>query len=320
MNKNSNEKLVSVLIPIHGPAPYLEKVIESIRCQESVEIELVVVLDRPTASLKVQTELLLADLKKTKLLVSPGSGISEALNFGLEHCQSRYVARIDSDDEMIKGRLIKQKEFLDNNPMISSVGTQIIKISEDNRIIGHSRYPNSAILVGRIMRIRNCVAHPSVMYRRDDVLSIGGYRSAFDGAEDYDLWIRLTRKGRLANLNECLTKYRIWKGQDTIKYISEKNVRAFQVQLFAELEEIAPRYAIEILSERLNTENLIDAAEKYLREHAVLRWHRLRSVSKLNVALSRKDRMLDVKSVSVLLVSFFKQSLFSLLIRFTGNR
>lgn len=300
--------------------PYLEKTIESIRCQESVEIELVVVLDRPTKSLKVKTELILTNFKKTQLLVSPGSGISDALNFGIEHCRGEYVARIDSDDEMIKDRLIKQKLFLDKNPMVSAVGTQIIKISESGSITGQSRYPNNAFLLGKILRIRNCMAHPSVMYRRDEVLRLGGYRATFDGAEDYDLWVRLSRKGNVANLKDYLTKYRIWNGQDTNRYKSDKNLRAYQVQIFSELEEVASEYATGLISKKLSKENLTEAAENFLRAHAVLRWRRLKSIFKLNEALNQRKQMLSTSLLRVVLSCIFKISFLSLLIKFTGNR
>jgi glycosyltransferase involved in cell wall biosynthesis len=300
--------------------PYLEKTIESIRCQESVEIELVVVLDRPTESLKVQTELILANFKKTQLLVSPGSGISDALNFGIEHCQSEYVARIDSDDEMIKDRLIKQKLFLDKNPVVSAVGTQVIRISESGSITGRSRYPNNASLLRKILRIRNCMAHPSVMYRRDEVLRLGGYRATFDGAEDYDLWVRLSRKGNLVNLNECLTKYRIWNGQDTNRYKSDKNLRAYRVQLFSELEEVAPEYATGLISKKSSKENLTEAAEDFLRAHAALRWRRLRSIFKLNEALNQRNQMLYISLITVVFSCILKISFLSLLIKFTENR
>jgi len=320
VRKTGDGKLVSVLIPIHGAAPHLQKTIEGIRCQESVEIELVVVLDRPTESLKIQTELLIANFKKSKLLVSPGSGISEALNFGMNQCQGEYVARIDSDDEMLEDRLIKQKLFLDKNPIVSAVGTQIIKVSEDDKIIGESRYPNNAFLLRKFLRIRNCIAHPSVMYRRDEVLKVGGYRAIFDGAEDYDLWVRLSRNGNITNLNECLTKYRIWNGQDTDRYKSDKNLRAYQVQLFSELEEVAPEYATGLISKKLGKENLAEAADDFLRAHAALRWRRLRSIFKLNEALNQRNQMLYTSLLTVVLSCIFKISSLSLLIKFTENR
>lgn len=317
---NNDDNLISVLIPIHGDVPYLEKAIESIKFQESVDFELVVVLDRPTEILKEQTKLLLLNLKNAKLLVSPGVGISDALNFGMQNCLGKYVARIDSDDEMSKDRLIKQKLFLDRNSSIVVVGTQIIKFTEGNAKISRSHYPNRPILISRILRIRNCIAHPSVMYRRDEVLGIGGYRAAFNGAEDYDLWRRLAQTGSIANMNEVLTKYRIWSGQDTEHYISDKNKRAYLVQLFVELEEIAPMYAVEILSKGLSTENLIHTAEEYLRNKANLHWQRLRCIFKINEALSQREKMLYAKFLAVVLIYFFKLSILSVVIGFTRIR
>jgi glycosyltransferase involved in cell wall biosynthesis len=318
--KEDSESIVSVLIPIHNEAPHLEKALESVRGQDTVEIELVVVLDRPTVSLKAQTQLLLTDFKSTKLLISPGSGISEALNFGIGNCAGKYIARIDSDDEMSRDRLVKQKLFLDNNPQVSCVGTQITKVFEKNNSISRSHFPRSPFLLKRILRIRNCVAHPSVMYRREEIERVGGYRAAFDGAEDYDLWIRLTREGRIANLPGQLTKYRIWNGQDTAKYLQEKTTRAHQVLLFTELEEVAPLYSAELLSRKLNTESLIVAADEYLRQKARLRSKRLRSVLALNTLLSHYIGLLDVKSGVAICFRILHIGLLSFSIRIVGNR
>lgn len=320
MHKEDSESIVSVLIPIHNEAPHLEKALESVRGQDSVEIELVVVLDRPTVSLKVQTQLLLTDFKRTKLLISPGSGISEALNFGVGHCLGKYIARIDSDDEMSRDRLVKQKLFLDNNPEVSCVGSQITKVSEQDNSIGRSYYPRHPFLLKRILRIRNCVAHPSVMYKREEIERVGGYRAAFDGAEDYDLWIRLTREGRIANLPGQLTKYRIWNGQDTKKYLDGKTTRGHQVLLFSELEEVAPHYSAELLSRKLNAESLTVEADEYLRENAPLRSKRLRSVLALNILLSHYTGLLDVKSGVAICFRILHIGLLSFSIGIVGNR
>ena len=56
------------------------------------------------------------------------------------------------------------------------------------------------------------------MYRRKSVIEAGCYRRIFEGAEDYDLWLRLSRIGKLYNLNEPLTKYRITSDQYSLKF------------------------------------------------------------------------------------------------------
>lgn len=54
--------------------------------------------------------------------------------------------------------------------------------------------------------------------RRSAVLKAGGYRKIFksnevDIAEDFDLWLRMAKLGKIRNLNSCLTKYRQHPGQ-----------------------------------------------------------------------------------------------------------
>ena len=53
------------------------------------------------------------------------------------------------------------------------------------------------------------------MFRRDAVLEAGGYRVAFEGAEDYDLWLRLSARHDIANLAQPLLAYREHPGQGT---------------------------------------------------------------------------------------------------------
>jgi len=54
----------------------------------------------------------------------------------------------------------------------------------------------------------NCFYHPSVILRRDRILSLGGYRPEYKNAEDYDLWLRAARVYRLANIPVPLLRYR----------------------------------------------------------------------------------------------------------------
>jgi hypothetical protein len=54
----------------------------------------------------------------------------------------------------------------------------------------------------------NCLYHPSVIMRREEILKLGGYRPEFKNAEDYDLWLRAGRVYRLANVPIPLLRYR----------------------------------------------------------------------------------------------------------------
>jgi glycosyltransferase involved in cell wall biosynthesis len=320
VENNHGEDVISVLLPIHGEAPYLGRVLQSVFNQETVSVELIVILDRPTQSLISQIEGLTTDYENVNLFVSPGSGISDALNFGLGKCTGKYIARIDSDDEMVKNRLVKQKQFLDYNLKTNCVGTQIIKISENNSKVGRSHYPGSNLLLRRVLRIRNCLAHPSVMFRRDDVIKIGGYRSMFDGAEDYDLWIRLSRVGKIENLKEQLTRYRIWSGQDTKKYKNAKVIIAHKVRVIAELEDIAAEDMLEIQSYLSDPNKYLVEAEKYIRLNSSLRWLRLERVLEINALISSGSGKFKVKSLLIISKNLLILVSISAAIKFARNK
>ena len=59
---------------------------------------------------------------------------------------------------------------------------------------------------------RNPFIHSAVTARTQIVREVGGYRSAFDLAEDYDLWLRIAEVAQLANIPEVLVSYRVHDG------------------------------------------------------------------------------------------------------------
>lgn len=151
--------------------------------------------------------------RKIVILRQEPSGVAAALNRGLQESTATYVARMDADDISKPGRLEAQINWLEQNPHIAAVGTQVAFIG--GRGTPLSSYPTAPDALRRELfaRGRCAISHPSVMMRRDKVLAIGGYRDSFLHAEDYDLWLRLAETDAVANLDLCLLEYRRHPGQ-----------------------------------------------------------------------------------------------------------
>lgn len=209
---------VSILMPVHGNAPFLKETIKSVEEQSLVDFEFIIVLDRVADDTKTLLNEKAKLNHRIKMISSKSPGISSALNIGLNHCEGNYVARIDSDDLMHPQRLKLQKLYLDRHATIDCVGSQIIKINANSRTIGRSYLPEMPAEISDVLPFRNCIAHPSVMFRKSTIISIGGYRSEFDGCEDYDLWLRIDNGNNLKNMEIALTSYRIWPKQTTNKF------------------------------------------------------------------------------------------------------
>lgn len=71
-----------------------------------------------------------------------------------------------------------------------------------------TRHPTDPDLLEWSMLFSCCLAHPSVMLRRDRVVEVGGYDPKIEPAEDYDLWLRMQSSdpGCVANVGEVRSR------------------------------------------------------------------------------------------------------------------
>ncbi len=93
-----SEPLVSVLLPVRDPGPYLKDCIASLRRQTLEEYEVIAVDDGSTdGSAKVLDDWAARD-DRVKVVHRSESGLVETLNAGLELCTAPFVARMDADD------------------------------------------------------------------------------------------------------------------------------------------------------------------------------------------------------------------------------
>jgi len=127
------------------------------------------------------------------------------------------VARIDADDLMLPNRLSVQVNFLIKFPTIDCVGSQVGFIGENISRSARTCYPEKSLDISKALRIRNVIAHPSVVYKKSKVQEVGSYREEYNGAEDYDLWLRLDNGRNIANIHDVLTLYRVHEDQETSK-------------------------------------------------------------------------------------------------------
>lgn len=202
---------LSVLLPVYQPRlDYLHSAIESILQQSFSDFELIII-EAPSA---VSIDKLLAKYDDARIQhhrFADKPSLVKQLNYGLQLARADMIARMDGDDWSHPERLKRQWDFLQENPEISVLGTQICIMDDRDRPIGFRHYPTEPEQTAQLLKRYNTIAHPSVMYRKKPVLEVGGYwYDRFPANEDYELWCRLAKRGyRLATLNEQLLRYRI---------------------------------------------------------------------------------------------------------------
>jgi hypothetical protein len=97
---------------------------------------------------------------------------------------------------------------MEAHPEIGLAGAFAERIDAAGNVVGRLVPPTEPARLARVLERTNPFIHSSVMMRTALVRRIGGYRAAFQAAEDYDLWLRMVEAGGVANLADCLTQYR----------------------------------------------------------------------------------------------------------------
>ena len=206
-----NKKKITVLIPIcNERIDFLKKSIQSIINQTNKNWQCLIIFEGDNKkNLNYLKDIKRID-KRFKLVIPKKKlGLAGSLNLGLKLADTEFIARFDSDDIMQKNRLQNQQNFLEKNSNISVVGSNLKIINNKDKEIGKRDYPDSGkkLLINFILRCG--LAHPSVMFRLKDVISVGMYNEKLNAAEDLDLWLRMIRKGfNLYNIQEPLLYYR----------------------------------------------------------------------------------------------------------------
>ncbi|OZB32562.1 MAG: glycosyl transferase, partial [Ferrovum sp. 34-44-207] len=137
-------------------------------------------------------------------------GLAATLNRGLAMARGALIARQDHDDLSHPERFAKQVAYLNHNPQCILLGTAAeIWVGDDPSGRAHD-HPTDHALIAFDLLFNNPFVHSSIMMRRGAVLAIGGYTTdkSRQPPEDYELWSRLARRGRVANLPERLLVYR----------------------------------------------------------------------------------------------------------------
>lgn len=137
-------------------------------------------------------------------------GITSALNLGLRKAKGEFIARMDADDFSYPNRLEVQVNFMINNPEFILCGSQY-KFMDTQR---KSNLIQSWGLLKFMLFRCNQILHPSVMFRRKIMLENNlFYNEGLIISQDYELWIRMMKYGKLCNLPETLLDYRVHSNQ-----------------------------------------------------------------------------------------------------------
>lgn len=199
---------VSVLMPVKNTAAYLREAIASVQAQTVQDFEIVVLDDGSRDESPHVIRTLAEREPRMRAIYRQGGGLIAARNELLEAARGEFVAWLDSDDRMTTDRLAVQLAAFERDRRLVLVGGGATLTDPTGMPIRTHCFAAEHEDLVAAMRQEIAFYFPAVTMRRKVAMELGGFREPFTIAEDFDLCLRMSEAGRVANVQQVVLFYR----------------------------------------------------------------------------------------------------------------
>ncbi len=202
--------MFSVLLPVYNGEKWLKEAIDSVKNQTYSNFDCYIICNGCTDNSVQIAKNCIAGDKRFSILITNHANKSNALNIGICYSKNDWLAPIDADDIWLPTKLEKQAMFINQNPTVDIVGTQLDYIGA--LVCEAPRNPCSHDEIYECFsRGKNPIPFPSVVYKKNiHIRGVGFYDTTNYVIEDYHFWQRCKAHGMImVNLPEVLLHYRL---------------------------------------------------------------------------------------------------------------
>jgi len=215
----NNYPKVSVIIPTYNRPQLVKRAVESVLKQTYQNFEIIIMDGSPNDETEKFIQQYLTDSRIRYFhepdthtnTVKDRANIAKARNKAIKFTQGKYIAPLDDDDSWYdEKKLEKQIKFLEENPDYSLCAGGIIGINQENpqKIIKTGTiYPEKDEDIRKMILMPEGFMSSSVVFRKKDWETIGGYNEGNPLGEDLDLYLRLGQLGKFYSFQEYFTAY-----------------------------------------------------------------------------------------------------------------
>lgn len=227
----------SVLIPVYKndlPGQLLE-CLDSIKNQSCPPTEVLILVDGPIGQ---ELKQVIEDSGYSSHYFEKNRGLPHVLNDGIKLAKFNWIFRMDADDIADPRRFGMQLSYLNDHPDVSLLGGQVREFTDSlGNLHGIRAVPVSSEKIRNFGKWRNPFNHPTVAFRKDVAIKLGGYDGRAYFFEDHELWMRFIADGqKVANLPDVLVYMRI--GNSFLKRRSGTSYIKHEIYFLHRLKEI----------------------------------------------------------------------------------
>jgi glycosyltransferase involved in cell wall biosynthesis len=199
----SSMPTISVVIPCYRQARYLGEALESVLAQGYETIEILVIDDGSPDD----TAIVARRYPNVRYIRQSNRGLSAARNRGLRASRGKYVLFLDADDHLLPGHFDVSLQTFREHPDCAFVfgAYRFFGAGAQENIHDCRPRPDHYATLLR----SNCIGTVAVvLYKRDVLIRVGGFREDLPAWEDYDLTLRIVRQYPVACHHQVVAEYR----------------------------------------------------------------------------------------------------------------
>lgn len=195
----------SIVICCHNQAHFLADAIQSAIQQSWQNLEVIIVDDGSTDD----TALVAGGFPNVTYRNQPNGGLASARNLGLSASNGEFVCFLDADDRLASRAIEAGVMAARSNPACAFVAGRYRLTDAKFTALDVAPNPRPAVVgYADLLRFNSIAMCATVLFRREALLSVGGFDTLFAAAEDHDAYLRLARRYPIALHDELVADYR----------------------------------------------------------------------------------------------------------------
>lgn len=203
----------SVIIPLYNKAEYIGRTLASVFSQVCTDYEVIVIDDGSTDDSFLVASHKVANHPECRVIKQDNMGVAITRNRGVEMARGEFVCFLDADDWWEDDFLYEIENLIDSFPDAGMYGTGFYIVKNDCKRVApigvekgfQAGYINYCQTYARTLCMP--ITSSSVAIPREVFIKSGGFKSQITLGEDFDLWVRIALKHKVALVNKPLANY-----------------------------------------------------------------------------------------------------------------
>jgi hypothetical protein len=167
---------------------------------------------------------------RIRVIDQENQGLTKSLNRAAAVARGAFLARQDADDLSLPDRLATQVEFLNRVPDAVAVGSDWETIDGKGKVRARQLAIVRDVWLRATLPIGNRFCHGAMTIRKAAFERAGGYDERYRFSQDYELWWRMARIGRLYNIPQVLYRHRQHETSVTSRHGETQKTNAQEIR------------------------------------------------------------------------------------------